>query len=164
VPDRLLAAPQTDLMFLLSWASHALATEQTAGLSELSITPRAYCVLYKAGSAPDLTQGQLTEMCGIDKTTMVATVDELERAGLAERKRSDADRRAFIIQVTPAGRRMIARASEIVTRIQTEVLSTLPQQQREALVKGLAALVEGRLAVLPDIERPPRRPRTRRSG
>jgi DNA-binding MarR family transcriptional regulator len=163
VPDRLLTAPQTDLVFLLSWASHALATEQTAGLSVLGITPRAYCVLYKAGSA-DLTQGRLTEMCGIDKTTMVATVDELERAGLAERRRCDADRRAFIIQVTPAGRRMIARASGIVTRIQTEVLSTLPQEQREALVKGLAALVEGRLAVLPSYERPPRRPRTLRSG
>lgn len=160
MPDTLLTAPQTDLMFLLSWASHALATEQTAGLAELGVTPRAYCVLYKAGSA-DLTQGQLTEMCGIDKTTMVATVDELERAGLAERRRSGTDRRAFIIGVTPAGQQMIARASEIVTRIQTEVLSALPPEQRVALVKGLATLVEGRLSVLPDCERPPRRPRTR---
>jgi DNA-binding MarR family transcriptional regulator len=158
--DTLLTAPETDLMFLLSWASHALATEQTAGLSELGITPRAYCVLYKA-AARELTQGQLTELCGIDKTTMVATVDELEQAGLAERRRSDADRRAFIIRVTSEGQNMIARASSVVTRIQNEVLSTLPAVQREALVQGLAALVTGRLSVLPDCERPPRRPRTR---
>ena len=44
-------------------------------------------------------------MIGLDKTTMVVTVDELERAGLAERQASSTDRRARIIKVTPAGRR-----------------------------------------------------------
>ena len=79
MPEALLTAPQTDLMFLLSWASHVLAVEQTAGLAEVGITSRAYCVLSKAASG-ELTQGQLTEMCDIDRTTMVATVDELEQA------------------------------------------------------------------------------------
>lgn len=157
--DALLTAPQTDLMFLLSWASHVLAVEQTAGLAEVGITSRAYCVLSKAASG-DLTQGQLTEMCDIDRTTMVATVDELEQAGLAERRRSASDRRAFIIHVTPDGLDMLATASEVVTRIQSEVLSTLPAPQRDGLVDGLAALVAGRLSALPQHDRAPRRRRT----
>jgi DNA-binding MarR family transcriptional regulator len=157
--DALLTAPQTDLMFLLSWASHVLAVEQTAGLAEVGITSRAYCVLVKAASG-DLTQGQLTEMCDIDRTTMVATVDELEQAGLAERRRSASDRRAFIIHVTPDGMDMLATASKVVTRIQSEVLSTLPAPQREGLVDGLAALVAGRLSELPQHDRAPRRRRT----
>ena len=55
---------------------------------------------------------------------------------------------------------MLATASEVVTRIQSEVLSTLPGQQREGLVEGLAALVAGRLAALPQHDRAPRRRRT----
>jgi MarR family transcriptional regulator, transcriptional regulator for hemolysin len=157
--DALLTAPQTDLMFLLSWASHVLAVEQAAGLAEVGITARAYCVLVKAATA-DLTQGQLTEMCDIDRTTMVATVDELEQAGLAERRRSASDRRAFIIHVTPAGMDMLATASQVVTRIQSEVLSTLPARQREGLIEGLSALVAGRLSTLPQHDRAPRRRRT----
>lgn len=99
-------------------------------------------------------------MCDIDRTTMVATVDELEKAGFAERKRSAADRRAFLIHVTPAGQDMLARASRIVTRIQRDVLSTLPPEQRQGLVEGLNALVAGRLSVLPQCSRPPRRRRS----
>src|SRR6184192_1023646 len=80
-----------DLMFLLSQASHVLQTEMTAALARLGISPRHYCVL-KQGMAADYTQIRLAELCGLDKTTMVVTLDELERAGLAERRPSTTDR------------------------------------------------------------------------
>ncbi|MEK8105286.1 MarR family winged helix-turn-helix transcriptional regulator [Micromonospora sp. M12] len=41
----------------------------------------------------------------MDKTTMVVTLDQLERAGLAERRPVPTDRRARLVAVTPAGRR-----------------------------------------------------------
>ncbi|MFI7081506.1 MarR family winged helix-turn-helix transcriptional regulator [Micromonospora sp. NPDC049903] len=145
-----------DLMFLLSWASHALATEQTAGLSGLGITPRAYCVLVKAMAA-DTTQTQLAQLCGLDKTTMVATMDELERLQLAERRPSATDRRVRIIAVTPKGRRLVAKAADIVSQIQDDVLSALPVENRRILMDSLAQLVDGRLASLVPCERAPRR-------
>lgn len=157
MPDIATIVPQPDLMFLLSWASHALATEQTAGLSELGISPRAYCVLYKALPG-NLSQRQLTEICGLDKTMMVVIVDELEQAGLAERRPSTTDRRARIIQVTPEGVKVIRRAGKIVAGIQDDVLSTLPVRQRKAFTDALVALVEGRLSSLAECEKPPRRP------
>src|SRR4051794_41970314 len=90
-----MATPQlsvTDLTFLLQQAAHVLTTELTAGLAELGIVPRGHCVLAKAVDA-GLTQIQLAERCNLDKTTMVVTLDELERAGLAERHPSPTDRR-----------------------------------------------------------------------
>src|SRR5688500_5042738 len=98
------AAPRTDvdLMLLLGQASHALTTELAAGLIEVGISPRSHCVLTHALGG-NLTQSQLAEMCALDKTTMVVTIDELERAGLAERRPSSTDRRARIISVTEAG-------------------------------------------------------------
>jgi L-lactate utilization protein LutB len=141
-----------------SWASHALATELTAGLTELGISPRAHCVLSKA-MGNELTQSQLAGLCALDKTTMVVTIDELERGGLAERRLSSTDRRARIIFVTEAGEQMVERGREIVARIYDDVLGSLPEGEREAFVGALARLVNGRLATPVHCERPVRRPR-----
>ena len=147
-----------DLIFLLSQAAHALTTELTAKLEGVGITPRAHCVLTHALEG-DLTQIKLAERCALDKTTMVVTIDELEKAGLAERRPSPTDRRARIIGVTDAGRAKVAQANEIVERIYADVLDSLPADERSAFVDGLARLVGTRLAKPPACERPVRRPR-----
>jgi DNA-binding MarR family transcriptional regulator len=148
--------PQTDLMFLLSQASHALMTELTARLAELGVSPRSHCVLVKALGG-DLTQGQIAESCALDKTTMVVTLDALERAGLAERRPSPSDRRARIVAVTEEGERVVAAADGIVALTYADVLASLPESQRGPFVAALQSLVGGRLAKPPACERPPRR-------
>jgi len=145
-----------DLMFLLSQASHALETEMTAELHALGISPRAHCVLTHALRG-ELTQSQVADTCALDKTTMVVTIDELEKAGLAERRLSGTDRRARIIAVTKDGERIVAEANAIVARIYAEVLAALPAGQRDAFVAGLAQLVGGRLSTPAKCERPVRR-------
>ena len=105
----------------------------------------------------ELTQSQVAEQCALDKTTMVVTMDELERAGLAERRPSSTDRRARIIAVTEAGRRIVEEADAIVAGIYGEVLAALPARQRDAFVAGLAQLAGGRLSTPAKCERPVRR-------
>ncbi|MGH9245798.1 MAG: MarR family winged helix-turn-helix transcriptional regulator [Acidimicrobiales bacterium] len=145
-----------DLALLLSQASHALVTEVTAGLEEVGISARGHCVLAH-GLKGDLTQGQLAEECGLDKTTMVVTIDELERAGLAERRPASTDRRARIITVTEAGERVVAEGQEIIARIYGDVLGALPAREQEAFVDALTRLATGRLSTAVACERPPRR-------
>jgi MarR family transcriptional regulator for hemolysin len=152
------APADTDLALLLSQAAHGLHTELTAGLTELGISPRAHCVLSKAMGG-ELTQSQLAGLCALDKTTMVVTIDELERAGLAERRLSTTDRRARIIWVTPAGERIVARGRVVVARIYDDVLGALPEGEREAFVDALSRLVAGRLSEPARCETPVRRPR-----
>jgi DNA-binding MarR family transcriptional regulator len=146
----------SDLMFLLSQASHALTTELTAGLASLGISPRAYCVLTSAQTG-ELTQTQLADRCALDKTTMVVTLDELERSGLAERRPSGTDRRARIISVSAAGERAVAAARDIVAGIYDDVLGSLPAGDREVFLAALVRLVSGRLATPAHCERPVRR-------
>jgi MarR family transcriptional regulator for hemolysin len=154
---------ETDLALLLSRAAHGLHTELTAGLTELGISPRAHCVLTKA-IGHELTQSQLAGMCALDKTTMVVTIDELEKAGLVERRLSSTDRRARIIWVTPAGERLAAHGRAIVNRIYDEVLGALPEDGRVEFVEALGRIVAGRLAEPTPCERPVRRPRTAHIG
>jgi len=151
-----------DLMFLLSVARHVLATEHTAALAQLGISPRAFCVLSRAMRG-DLTQRELAEQCALDKTTVVVTIDELEKAGLAERRISSADRRVRLISVTEAGRQVVAQAQEIVSRIDGDVLEALPEDERAAFINGLTRLVGERLSTPVSCDPPVRRrmPRAR---
>jgi DNA-binding MarR family transcriptional regulator len=145
-----------DLGFLLDRASFALSTELTAALAAIGITPRGFCVLSKA-LGEEKTQGALAVEAALDKTTMVVTVDELERAGLAERRPSSTDRRVKTIAVTPDGERLVAQGAEIVDGVYRDVLGELPEGQREAFVAGLALLAGGRLSTPVACEHPPRR-------
>ena len=138
-----------NLGWLLYRAHWALATEMTAALAPLGVSGRQYHVL-RAALSGERTQKELAEMVGLDKTTMVVTVDELEREGLAERKPSPEDRRARVIAVTKAGRRKVAEADAIKERVQADVLEALPTRQRKALLDALAELVQGRLSEAAD--------------
>src|ERR671933_839133 len=132
-------APQplcNNLCWLLSRASYTLTTELTAALEGLGISPRAHAVLTAAASG-EHTQTELARLVGLDKTTMVVTLDELEAAGLAERRPSPTDRRARVIAVTEAGAAKVRQGEEIARRVQARVLSELTAEEREVFLDTL---------------------------
>ena len=128
-----------NLGWLLSQASHVLKTELTAALEDLGVSPRAHHVLHTAMGG-EYTQTELARIVGLDKTTMVVTLDELEAAGLAERTPSATDRRTRVVAVTKAGADKVRQAEEIAARIQADVLDALPAGERQALYSGLRRL------------------------
>lgn len=148
----------SDLGWLLVRASHVLTTELTAAFEDLGLSPRARCVLSGAMDG-EYTQIELARMIGLDKTTMVVTLDELERQGLAERRPSSKDRRARVVAVTKAGEAMVARAEQVADRVQADVLSALPARERDAVMDGLRRLVTERLAEPVECAKPVRRRR-----
>jgi len=147
-----------DLSFLLSHTAHVLATRMTAAFAEIGISPREYCVLAHAIDG-QYTQIELAKLSDLDKTTMLNTMDYLERAGYAERTPSPADRRARIIAVTPAGAALVAAGHQIADGVHREVLDALPEDQRAAFTSALAGLAGGLLAEPAPSERPVRRAR-----
>jgi MarR family transcriptional regulator, transcriptional regulator for hemolysin len=146
----------TNLGWLLKQASYALSTELMAALTPLGVSPRGYHVLVAALTG-EHTQTELAQVVGLDKTTMVVTIDELETAGLAKRLPSTEDRRARLITVTKAGQRKVAEAEAIVDRVQAEVLGELPPRERRAFLEALAQLVAGGLAKPAPCAQPVRR-------
>ena len=147
-----------DLSFLLAHTSHVLATRMAAAFAEIGITPREYCVLAHALGG-QYTQVELAGLADLDKTTMLNTMDYLERAGYAERTPSPADRRARIIAVTPAGAALVAAGHQIADGVHREVLDALPADQRTAFTGALTHLAGGLLAEPEPGEQPVRRAR-----
>lgn len=145
-----------NLCWALSRASFTLTTELMAQLEKIGLSTRTHQVLIAAADG-GRTQSDLVRAVGLDKTTMVVTVDELERAGLAERRPSPTDRRARVIELTPAGRRKLREADAIIHMVHEDVLETLPPSDRETFLDALIALVGGRLAEPVPTEHPVRR-------
>ncbi|MCX2184296.1 MarR family winged helix-turn-helix transcriptional regulator [Streptomyces sp. SKN60] len=146
---------EPDLSYLLDHTSHVLRTQMAARLAEIGLTARMHCVLVHA-LEEERTQAQLAELGDMDKTTMVVTVDALEKAGLAERRPSSSDRRARIIAVTEEGAKVAGRSQKIVDEVHRGALGALPDEERAVLLSALNRLVTGHL------ETPAEAPRTAR--
>jgi DNA-binding MarR family transcriptional regulator len=99
----------------------------------------------------------------MDKTTMVVTLDEMERRGLAERRLSPEDRRVRVVAITARGRRQLAKADAIVQGVYDEVLDGVDPAERETFLSVLGELVDGPLAAPFHLEARTRR-RTQRAG
>ncbi len=149
---------EPDLSFLLDHTSHVLRTQMSAELAKIGLTARMHCALVHA-LQEERTQAQIAELGDMDKTTMVVTVDALEKAGLAERRPSATDRRARIIAVSEEGAKVAAQSQKIVDGVHQRALAALPDDEREVLLRALNRLATGYLATPAEGPRPARRAR-----
>ncbi|WP_204075367.1 MarR family winged helix-turn-helix transcriptional regulator [Planotetraspora phitsanulokensis] len=154
------ARTEPDLSFLLDHTGHVLRTRMAEALAEIGLTARMHCVLVHA-LEQERTQIQLAEIGDMDKTTMVVTVDALEKAGLAERRPSSKDRRARIIAVTEKGAEVARRSQEIADGVHRAALASLPDDEREVLLRAMNRLVTGHLATPAEAPQGIRRARQR---
>jgi DNA-binding MarR family transcriptional regulator len=119
------------LFFRLWRSSH---TQTAAALQSIGLTPALFAVLNFLRGQEGAIQQQIGSAMGIDPSTMVSLVDQLERAGLANRRPHPQDRRARAVLVTPKGRRTLDRARELAQQVETDVLRGLDPGERRQLV------------------------------
>ena len=137
------------LFFRLWRASHTRTVET---LDSIGLTPALFAVLNVLGPRERTIQQQLSSEMGIDPSAMVKLINHLEDAGLAQRRRRPGDRRAWEVSITPKGRRTLARARELATEVEDEVLSGLGADERRQLLTLL------RQALVSAPPQPPWRP------
>jgi DNA-binding MarR family transcriptional regulator len=98
------------------------AREATA---ELPGGPRGFQVLVNASGAACSNQATLAQRMGVDRTVMTYLLDDLEQAGLVERRPDPADRRARQVWRTPAGDVSLAEVGRRISSVEDAVLSGL---------------------------------------
>ncbi len=135
VPARQQTGRVGQLLFTAQQAAQALAIER---LEPLGLSPRAWGVLSTLAESGPLTQIELATTMSIDRTAMVYLIDELEAQTLAERVRSPQDRRAFLIHLTPSGRRAQRKAATALAGAADTLLTPLDAAERRHLVDLLA--------------------------
>ena len=140
-PDELPAALSERLGFLLGRAhlAHRAVAQRELGSIGLGVKEfGALSVLVEEGP---LTQQRLGERQGVDRTTMVAVVDALERAGLLERSRDPDARRAYALAATAGGRRVLREATAALQRAEQEFLAPLAAAEQRELRELLRRLI-----------------------
>lgn len=100
-------------------------------LTPLGLTVQMCGVMNLLAEGPISQQG-LGEQLGIDRTTVVELIDDLEKQGVVERRRNPADRRSYALHLTTRGRSVQKRAARAFDAAAEEVFSPLrPGEQRE---------------------------------
>lgn len=80
-------------------------------------------------ASPGISQTQLSEVLRIKRSGVVVVVDELEQAGVLKRTAVQNDRRAYALQVTPAGKRLWDRVEAAVLAHEAALFQDLDPEE-----------------------------------
>jgi DNA-binding MarR family transcriptional regulator len=122
------------LFFRLWRVSHTRFSE---ALEPLGLTTALFALLNVLGTREGAIQQELGAAMSIDPSTMVSLLDQLEAAGLAERRTRPSDRRAREVAITREGRRVLKQARALATQVEGEVLRGLDAAERRQLLSLL---------------------------
>jgi DNA-binding MarR family transcriptional regulator len=111
-------------------------------LQPLNLTSKGFAVLSVLQEGIMCSQMDLGKCLGIDRTTMVSVIDELEQHHFVERTRHPTDRRQHVIILTPRGKEVYQRAQQAAERFEEAYLAPLTAQQRQQLIMLLQLLVD----------------------
>lgn len=111
-------------------------------LSGKGIAPGQYGVLKIISLNPARSQKEIAAIAGIDATTLVPTVEYLERQGWIDRQRHSADRRHVVLSTTPAGERLLKKLEVLIEMHEERLTRQLSPEDRETLVRLLAVISE----------------------
>jgi DNA-binding MarR family transcriptional regulator len=119
------------LFFRLWRASHTRIAE---ALQSMGLTPALFGVLNFLRAREGAIQQEIGSAMGIDPSTMVSLIDELEGAGLAKRRPHPKDRRAREVVISAKGRRALERGRGLAAQVEDEVLRGLTAAERRQLL------------------------------
>jgi len=92
----------------LNWLQHRQMTRQLAAFN-LTV-PQFYTLIALINLGGSATMGVLSQELNQVSATMTGIIDRLVREGLVERSRSDEDRRAVLVTLTPQGYKVVEKA------------------------------------------------------
>ena len=124
-------------------------------LAPFDLHPRHFGMLNQLAVNEGQSQQALSSALGIHRSAVVALVDDLEQRGLAERRRDPADRRAYTLYLTPAGRELLVELDREAEADEAELLAALDVPERSTLISLLQRVAESQglaAGVHPDLD------------
>ena len=125
------------LGYHLRRAQIAVFQHFAASMGAAAITPGQFGVLTVIDSNPGLSQTQLGNALGIDRSTVVAVIDRLEERGLVARQPAPNDRRSHALHLSDDGRSTLHRLTERVRAHEREIARHLSTEEQARLIELL---------------------------
>jgi MarR family transcriptional regulator, organic hydroperoxide resistance regulator len=119
-------------------ATHATLHALTARLADLDLPAADINVLANLADGQVRTVGALARATATRPSTLTSLLDRLTKRGHIVREVDPADRRSFMISLTPAGRAAARRAAEAVAGLERRALASVTPDQ----LAGFHALID----------------------
>ena len=129
--------------FLLGRVGFAMKQAALDAFERDGFSPYQYSVLAVLAEGAKETQATIADTLKLDRGQLVGVLDELEEAGLIERRRDQTDRRRHMVNLTPAGKKQLVKMRAIVKRLEDVFLAPLDEQARAALHDALLLIAAG---------------------
>jgi DNA-binding MarR family transcriptional regulator len=126
--------------FLLGKLAQRGSEVAESALASLDLKARHFGVLVTLEEHEPASQHLLSQVLQIDRTTMVAVIDHLERLTLVERGRQPGDRRTHQVRRTAAGRDATDQARTAMTRADAALVQRLSADELAQLLRLLHKL------------------------
>lgn len=144
------APPSIDLGPLTERLGYALRRAQIAvfqdffaSFAALDISPATYSALTVIEANPGLSQTQVADALGIQKSNFVAMIGGLEKRGLVRREASPSDRRTYRLFLTDGGTHLVGQLHAMAESHERRLAAIIGQADYAALFKPLHALSDG---------------------
>ena len=110
----------------------------------LGLTPAQARILLALHFHGPLNQQSLAMHTDVDPSTLVSTLDVMERDGMAVRDKKPGDRRAHIVSLTERGERRVPRLFELWDAVEADLTRDMGAEKRKRMLSMVQQLI-GRL-------------------
>lgn len=111
-------------------------------VGEDALTARQFAVLLTVDENEGLSQTDLVNMTGIDRSTLADMISRMLKKDLLRRRRTDDDARANSVSITNSGKRALSTVLSRVKKAEDKVLAPLPSGKRSDFLKMLTLIAE----------------------
>jgi len=122
---------------LLHRAQQFAVERFSAATGGVEITQRQFAVLCAVHDAEGLTQTQLVQVTGIDRSTLAELVSRMTAKGLLVREKAPGDARANAVKFTDDGRQLYQTVIAGARSADEAILSALPKGKRASFLESL---------------------------
>lgn len=119
--------------FRLRRIQNQLSRDFAAATADHDLRSGLFTALAIISANPGLSQIELAREIGLDKSITVLIVDDLEKRGLAERRRSPTDRRRHALYINEAGESLLSELFGVLREVEEQVLMCLSAAELKTL-------------------------------
>ncbi len=127
---------------LLHRAQQIAANQSASALKAAGVTLRQFSVLAALSGNEGVSQSDLVNATGIDRSTLADMVQRMESGGLIKRADSKTDARAKSVSLTAKGRKAYDKALPAVRSADSALFGSMAKAKQDALMQGLTGLVD----------------------
>lgn len=127
-----------ELAWQIAETSHAMRRFYDRRVAQLGVTRAQWRVIAILGHNPGMKQVELADRLDVEPISTCRIIDRLEEAGLVERQRDPADRRAWRLALTPKAEPIRARLSELAEEMSLEAFAGFSAAEIDTMGAALA--------------------------